>query len=130
MISTNFTMIQKQTHRQSPAMIYHVTGTTEASFNIILYAVVLFKASKVSHSQKQTLPAILNRNDENYNTVFDLVSVLKMRHDLEGLGYNIYGIPITGIKALLFSAFVTIFGAIAQYVFFEGAKGTCFAFTL
>ena len=129
-VSTNFTMIKKRTQQQSSAMIYHVTGTIEALLDIILYAVVLFKASKVSHSQKQTLPAILNRKNENYNTLFDLVNVLKMRHDLEGLGYNIYGIPITGIKALLFSAFVTIFGAIAQYVFFEGAKGTCFAFTL
>lgn len=88
-------MIQKNIHRQNSAMMYHVTGTIEVVFDIILYLVVLFIASKVSHSQKQTLPAILNRSDENYNTRFDLASVPKRQHNLEGLGHNVCGIAIT-----------------------------------
>ena len=129
-VSTNITMIQENIHRQASAILYHVTGTIEAVFDVILYALVLMIVSKVSYSQKKVLPAILNHHGERYNIQLDTVNFLKMRHDLEGLGYNIFGIPITGMKALLFAAFVTLLGAVGQFFFSQGIKGICFAFTL
>ena len=129
-LSTNINMIQENIHRQATAILYHVTGTIEAVFDVILYAVVLVIVSKVSYSQENVLPAILNHNKERYNIQLDIVNFLKTRHDLEGLGYNIFGIPITGIKAFLFASFLTLLGAIGRFFFTQGGKGICFAFTL
>lgn len=129
-ISTNITIIQENIHRRASAILYHVTGTIEAVFDVILYAIVLAIASKVSYSQQKVLPAILNHHGERYNVQLDTVTFLKMRHDLEGFGYSISGIPITGMKALVFAAFVMLLGAVGRFFFSQGGKGICFAFTL
>ena len=129
-VSTNITMIQENSQRQASSILYHLTGTIEAVFDVILYAVVLAIVSKVSYSQKKVLPAILNHHGERYEVQLDTVAFLKMRHDLEGVGYNISGIPIIGMKALLFAAFVMLLGAIGRFLFLQGGKGICFAFTL
>ena len=83
-------------------------------------------ASKVSYSQQKVLPAILNHHGERYNVQLDTVTFLKMRHDLEGFGYSISGIPITGMKALLFVAFVMLLGAVGRFFFLTWRKRNLF----
>ena len=98
-------------------ILYHVKETIESATDITIYVIVLINLSRVSLAQKNVLSKLLNL--ENYDVRssdvrLDTVNILEKHHHLHGTGYNVFGIAITGMKALLFAAFMSLSGFIAR----------------
>lgn len=113
-IAGDIDLIEKGRSLTALEIMYHVKGTAEAAIDIILYVVVLVTVSRVAHAQKNVLRKILKHTNEDFDARLDTVVFLQTHHHLEGTGYSIYGIPITGMRALLFAAFVSLSGFIGR----------------
>ena len=98
-------------------VLYHVKETVESALDITLYVIVLMNISRVSLAQKNVLSKLLNLDNydvQSSDVRLDTINILEKHHHLHGTGYSVFGIAITGMKALLFAAFMSLSGFIAQ----------------
>ena len=95
-------------------ILYHVKETVETAIDIAIYVTVLINISRVSLAQKNVLSKLLKLKKENYDHHLDTINILEKHHHVDGTGYNVFGIPITGMKTLLFAAFMSLLGFIAR----------------
>ena len=116
-IACDIDLIKKGSSLTALEIMYHVKGSVEAAIDIILYVVVLMIVSKVAHSQKNVLKKLLKYKNDAFDVRLETVVFLQTHHHLEGTGYSIFGFPVTGMKTLLFAAFVTLLGFIGQILF-------------
>ena len=116
-IAGDIDLIKKGNNLTALEIMYHVKGSAEAAIDIILYVVVLMIVSRVAHAQKNVLKKLLKRKNDAFDVRLETVVFLQTHHHLEGTGYSIFGFPITGMKTLLFAAFVTFSGFIGQILF-------------
>ena len=98
-------------------ILYHVKETLESAIDIAIYVVVLMNISRVSLAQKNVLSKLLSVSSYDGNgsdVCLDTINILEKHHHLNGTGYSVFGIAITGMKTLLFASFVSLSGFIAQ----------------
>ena len=110
-ISSDIMMIRAINNKAAAEIAYHVIITVWTVCDIILNVVVLKVLSNVSEAQKNFLSTMLrNKNEQNdsHHILFEIVAYLKTYHQLEGIGYTVFGIPISAMRALLFSAFISL----------------------
>ena len=110
-------LIEKGSNLIALEIMYHVKGSIEAAIDIILYVVVLMIISKVAHAQKNVLKKLLKHKNGAIYVRLEAVLFLQTHHHLDDTGYSIFGFPATGMKTLLFAAFVTLSGFIGQIIF-------------
>ena len=113
-IAGDIDLIEKGSNLTALEIMYHVKGTVEAAIDIILYVVVLVIVSRVAHAQRNILKKLLKQKNQDFDVRLDAVVFLQTHHHLEGTGYSIFGIPITGMRALLFAVFVSLSGFIGR----------------
>ena len=110
-------LIEKGSNLIALEIMYHVKGSIEAAIDIILYVVVLMIICKLAHAQKNVLKKLLKHKNGAIYVRLEAVLFLQTHHHLDDNGYSIFGFPVTGMKTLLFAAFVTLSGFIGQIIF-------------
>ena len=88
--------------------------TVESAIDIAIYVTVLLDISRVSLAQKNVLSKLLELKKESYHDRLDTINIFEKHHQIDGTGYNVFGIPISGMKTLLFAAFMSLSGFIAR----------------
>ena len=116
-IAGDIDLIEKHSKTTALEILYHVKETVESAIDITIYVIVLMNISRVSLAQKNVPSKLLNL--ENYDVKssdvrLDTINILEKHHHLHGTGYRVFGIAITGMKALLFAAFMSLSGFIAR----------------
>ena len=94
-----------------------MAGTVEAICDIIIYVIVLLIISRVSSAQEKVLSTILKNRNAEFNILLDIVLFLQTQHHLESTGYNIFGVPITSLKSIVFAVLASLSGFIARLLF-------------
>lgn len=107
-ISSDITVVRNINDLTSGDISYHIITTAWTVCDIILNVVVLKVLSNVSKVQKNFLSTMLRNRNESHDILFEIVGYLKTYHQLEGTGYTVFGIPINAMRALLFSAFISL----------------------
>ena len=95
-------------------ILYHVKETVESAVDIATFVTVLLNICRASLTQKNVLSNLLKLKNENYENRLEVMNILEKHHHVDGTGYNIFGIAISGMKTLLFAAFITLSGFIAR----------------
>ena len=106
-ISSDIMMVRNINDMTAADITYNVITTTWTVCDILLNVVVLKTLSNISKAQKNFLSTML-RNNGSHDILFEIVGYLKTYHELEGTGYTVFGIPISAMRALLFSAFISL----------------------
>ena len=113
-IAGNINLIEDHDGKKALDIFYHVKETVESAIDIAIYVTVLINISRVSLAQKNVLSKLLKLKKESYGNRLDTINILEKYHHVDGTGYNVCGIPITGMKTLLFAAFMSLIGFIAR----------------
>ena len=113
-IADDINMIEELGSLKALDVLYHVKETVESAIDIAIYVTVLMNISRVSLAQKNVLSKLLKLKKESYDDRLDTINIFKKHHHIDGTGYNVFGIPITGMKTLLFAAFMSLSGFIAR----------------
>ena len=113
-IAGDINLIEEHSSIKPLDILYHVKETVESSIDIAIYVTVVLNISRVSLTQKKVLSNLLKLKKESYENRLEAINILEKHHHVDGTGYNIFGIPITGMKTLLFAAFISLSGFIAR----------------
>ena len=113
-IAGDINLIEEHSSIKPLDILYHVKETVESSIDIAIYVTVVLNISRVSLTQKKVLSNLLKLKKESYENRLEVINILEKHHHVDGTGYNIFGIPITGMKTLLFAAFISLSGFIAR----------------
>lgn len=108
-----------EAHNKTTALkiLYHVKETVESALDIAISVVALMNISWVSLAQKDILSKLLNLSScdvQGYDVRLNTINIFEKHHHLDGTGYSVFGIAISGMKTLLFAVFISISGFIAQ----------------
>lgn len=90
-------------------ILYHVKEIVESALDIAIYVVVLMNISRVSLAQKNILSKLLNLiscDIQGYDVRLNTINIFEKHHHLDGTGYSVFGITISGMKTLLFAVFI------------------------
>ena len=113
-IAGDINLIEELDSVKALDVLYHVKETVESAIDIAIYVTVLMNISRVSLAQKNVLSKLLKLKKESYDDRLNTINILEKHHHIDGTGYNVFGIPITGMKTLLFAAFMSLSGFIAR----------------
>ena len=113
-IAGDINLIKKYSNVTAMEVFYYVKVTVEGAIDIAIYIIVLINISRVSIAQQNVLLNLIKLRSESYDVRLDMVVFLEKHQKLDGTGYSIFGIPITGMKTLLFAAFISLSGFIAR----------------
>ena len=116
-IAGNINLFRESNHADRLAIMYHMAGTVEAVCDTIIYVIVLLIISRVSSGQEKVLSTILKNGSAEFNILLDIVLFLQTQHHLESTGYNIFGVPITSLKSIVFAVLASLSGFIARLLF-------------
>ena len=113
-IAGDINLIEEHSSKKPLDILYHVKETVESAIDIAIYVTVLLDISRVSLAQKNVLSKLLELKKESYHDRLDTINIFEKHHQIDGTGYNVFGIPISGMKTLLFAAFMSLSGFIAR----------------